>query len=282
MLKTLAIALSLSYLSAQSSAEVKSWSEPAEPLHIAGPIYYVGTHGLGVYLITSPAGHILLDGALPRSAPLIEASIRKLGFKPEDIKFLLISQAHIDHVGTLADFKNLTHATIAAMAPDVGLLQSGGKTDYVFAKNADMHFKPVAVDRILKDGDTIDLGGVRLTARLTPGHTRGCTTWTTTIQEGGRSYQVVFPGSTSVNPGTRLVKNPSYPGIAADYRHSLEVLASLKPDIFLAAHPGFFDFDAKRARAPKEGVQAFVDPEGYRRRIESQKAAFEALIAKEK
>ena len=123
--------------------------------------------------------------------------------------------------------------------------------------------------------------GKELTARRTPGHTRGTTTWTTTVEDGGQSYRVVFAGSTSVNPGTKLVKSPSYPGIADDYRRSFRLLESLKPDIFLGAHVGFFDMDAKRARAATEGVRAWVDPEGFKRHLADSKSAFEALVAKE-
>jgi metallo-beta-lactamase class B len=261
--------------------EFGDWLEPTDPLHIAGPIHYVGTRGIGVYLITTPAGHILLDGGMPGTAPLVEASIRKLGFKPEDIRLLLVSHAHFDHVGSLAALKKLTGASIEAMAGDDELLKSGGKTDYVFADNPRLHFEPVTVDRVLKDGDVVTLGGITLTARHTAGHTRGNTTWMTTIEESGSSYKVVFAGSATVNPGTRLVRNPSYPGILEDYRHSLDLLETLKPDIFLAGHGVFFDFEGKRGRAAQEGVKAWIDPEGYRRRVAIQREAFEALVAKE-
>jgi metallo-beta-lactamase class B len=259
----------------------KEWYEPVDPLRIVGPIHYVGTRDLGVYLITTPAGHILLDGAMPGSAALIEASIRKLGFKPEEIRVLLISQAHVDHVGTLAHFRKLCGGQVAVMEGDVALLKSGGALDYVFAKQPDFQFAGVATDRVLRDGDTVSLGGVELTARWTPGHTRGTTTWITTVEDAGRSYRVVFPGSTSVNPGTKLVHAPSYPGIADDYRRSIAWLETLQPDIFLAAHGGFFDFAGKRTRARTEGVRAWVDPEGYRQRIAKQKSAFEELVARE-
>jgi len=262
-------------------AEFRDWLAPTEPLHIAGPIHYVGTRGIGVYLITTPEGHILLDGGMPGAAPLVEASIRKLGFKPEDVRFILVSHAHFDHVGSLAALKKITGARVAAMAGDDDLLKSGGKTDYVFAGNPRLHFEPVTVDQVLKDGDTVTLGGVTLTGRHTPGHTRGNATWLMTIEEGGTSYPVIFMGSTTVNPGTRLVRNPSYPGIVADYRRSLDLLDSLQPTIFLAGHGSMFDFEAKRERAAREGVKAWVDPDGYRRRLASQRETFEALVAKE-
>ena len=255
--------------------------EPAEPLKIVGPIHFVGTRDLGVYLVATKAGHVLIDGAMPISAPLIEASIRKLGFKPEEIRVLLITQAHVDHVGTLAHFKKLASAQVAVMSPDDELVKSGGKTDYLFAGDERFRFEPVAADRVLKDGDVVELGGVKLTARLTPGHTRGTTTWTTTVEDGGQSYRVVLAGSTSVNPGTKLVKAPSYPGIADDYRRSFRLLESLKPDIFLGAHVGVFDMDAKRPRVASAGAKAWVDPEGYARYLAKSKEAFEALVAKE-
>lgn len=264
------------------SALVKSWLAPAEPMHIVGPINFVGTEGLGVFLITTPAGHILLGGGMPGSAATIAASIRKRGYKPEDIKILLSNHAHIDHVGTLADFKKLTGATVATMDRDVDLLASGGKIDYLFAKNPRLHFPPVTTDRVLKDGDIVELGGVKLTARLTAGHTPGCTSFITTIQDGMRSYHVVFADGTSVNEGTRFVNNPSYPGVLDDYRHTFTNLESLKPDIFLSYHVDEFDLSAKRVRAATEGVQAFVDPAGYKRLVAERKAKFEQLVVEEK
>jgi len=264
------------------AVDVKSWIQPTEPFHIAGPIYYVGTRGLSVFLITTSNGDILLGGAVPGTAPLVEASIRKLGFKPEDIRILLLNHAHFDHAGTLADFKKLTGAKVEVMQADVELLKSGGNIDYLFAKDTKLHFPPVTTDKVLKDGATVSLGGVALTAHATPGHTPGCTTWVTTVAEGGHSYAVVFADGTSINPGTHLVKNPSYPGIADDYRHTFNVLESLHPDIFLSYHAEAFDLEGKSARAATEGVQAWVDPQGYRSFVAERKARFEEEVAKEK
>jgi metallo-beta-lactamase class B len=263
------------------TADRKAWTESVEPFHIVGPIYYVGTRGLGIYLITTPAGHMLLNGGMSGSAPLIETSIRKLGYKPEEVKTLLISHAHMDHVGTLSDIKKLTRGQVEVISAEVELLESGGATDYLFAKDPKMHFAGVRADHVLKDGDTVSLGGVQLTARLTPGHTRGTTTWMTTVEDAGRSYVVVFPDGTTVNPGTHLVRNPSYPGITADYRRTLAFLATLHPDIYLAYHSEFFDPTGKRERAASEGVKAWVDPNGYARWIAEQTANFEKLVAQE-
>jgi metallo-beta-lactamase class B len=259
----------------------RAFFEPAEPLKIVGPIHFVGTKDLGIYLIATKAGHVLIDGAMPTSAPLIEASIRRLGFKPEEIRLLLITQGHVDHVGTLAYFKKLSGAQVALMSPDDELVKSGGKADFLFGADERFRFEPVTADRVLKDGDVVELGGVKLTARHTPGHTRGTTSWITTVEDSGQSYRVVFPGSTSVNPGTRLVRNPSYPGIADDYRRSFHLLESLKPDIYLGAHAGVFDLDAKRPRAASEGAKAWVDPAGYASYLAKSRETFEGLVAKE-
>jgi metallo-beta-lactamase class B len=257
------------------------WFEPVDPMRIVGPIHYVGTRGLGVFLITTPAGHILLGGAMPSSAPRIEASVRKLGYDPADIRLLLFGHAHVDHVGTLAYFRMRTGARVAVLTSEKELLESGGKTDYLYSNRPAFHFEPVHVDRELRDGDTVSLGGVTLRARWTPGHTRGTTTWTATVAEGGRGYEVVFLDGTGVNPGTRLVVDPSYRGIADDYRRTFGVLESLKPDVFLAYHAEFFDFDGKRARAAAEGAAAFVDPEGYRRGVAEAKAEFLRKLERE-
>ena len=257
------------------------WTTPVTPFTIAAPIHYVGTQDLAVYLITTPAGHILIDGAVPSMAGEIEKSIRTLGFKPEDIKILLTTQAHFDHVGTIAYFQSLSKASVRIMQGDERLIADGGRSDYLFAKQADTHYEPAKVDVVLKDGDTVSLGGVTLTALRTPGHTPGCATYTMSVTDKGKAYAVVFPGSTTVNPGTRLVKNASYPGIADDYRRTFDRLAGLKPDIYLAAHASAFDLEGKRARLKTEGVAAFVDPEGYRRLHAQKREAFEALVKAE-
>jgi metallo-beta-lactamase class B len=266
---------------AAAADRANPWTTPVVPFTIVAPIHYVGTQDLAVYLITTPAGHILIDGAVPSMAGEIEKSIRALGFKPEDIKILLTTQAHFDHVGTLAHLQKLSKASVRIMQGDERLIADGGRSDYLFANQADTRYEPVKVDVVLKDGDTIALGGVTLTALRTPGHTPGCATYTMSVTDKGRTYAVVFPGSTTVNPGTRLVKNPSYPGIADDYRRTFDRLAGLKPDIYLAAHASAFDLEGKRARLKTEGVAAFVDPVGYRRLHAQKREAFEALVEAE-
>jgi metallo-beta-lactamase class B len=261
--------------------ETLKWHVPAEPVKIAGPLYSVGTRGLGAWLIATREGLIVLNTGMPGSGPLIEASIRKLGMDPEEIEILLTCHAHVDHAGGLAYLQKLSGARVAMMAEEAPLMESGGKLDFRYGGIPAFAFEPVKVGQRLHDGDAIALGGVTLTARRTPGHTKGSTTYVMDVVEGAETYTVVFPDGTSVNPGYRLVKNPSYPGIADDYRRTFQVLDSLAPDIWLAPHPEVFDFEGKRARATTEGVAAWVDPDGYRRFVAATRAKFEAALEAE-
>jgi metallo-beta-lactamase class B len=266
---------------AELTAALKSWVEPAEPARIVGPIYFVGTKGLASYLLTTKKGLILLDGAMPGSAKDVEASIRKLGFKPEEIRLLLITHAHIDHAGTTAYFKKLSKAKAVVMDRDSVALASGGRTDFQYGGRPAFYFPPVKPDKELTDGQTVKLGDITMTARLGAGHTRGATTWITTVEDGGRKYKVVFPCCTSINPGYQLTVDPSYAGIADDYLRTLAMLESLQPDIWLPAHTEVFGFEEKRARSASEGVQAWVDPDGYRRWVADGKKTFDAAVAAE-
>jgi metallo-beta-lactamase class B len=255
------------------------WEEPEEPVQIVGPIHFVGTKGLGVFLFTTPEGHILMNTGMPSSGPMIEESITKLGFKPEDIKVMINAHAHIDHAGAYAYLKEKYGAEMAVMREDVPAMESGDKGDFKYAD--DFVYPAVKVDRVLRDGDTVRLGDVLLTAYLTPGHTRGATTWVANLVVDGKAYVVVFPDGSGFNPGYRLVKDPSYLGIADDYRRTHHMLEMLKPDIWLAQHNEYYDLAGKRERAKAEGVAAWVDPEGYRRFIAGKKRAFEDEVDKE-
>lgn len=291
MITFIAVLVALASFTATQSSQPKpaapqldtsGWDKYEAPFRLAGPIYYVGTQELAAFLVSSPQGHILIDGGTPRGAAVIEKSIREIGFKPEDIRILLTTQAHFDHVGTHAHFKKLSGAMMQAMTGDEALLRDGGKSDYLFGGSPENSFPRVPVDRVLKDGDIVTIGGTRITARHTPGHTPGSATYEMTVNEGGRDYKVVFAASTTVNPGTRLVKNPSYPTILADFRKAFQVLESLQPDIFVSGHASFFNLKAKRAKmTPDNPAAAFVDPQGYRTLLAEKKKAFEALVAKE-
>jgi metallo-beta-lactamase class B len=262
---------------AQKDPTSRSWNQPVAPFRIAGNLYYVGASDITSFLIATPAGHILIDGGFEETAPLIRDSVKKLGFKLEDVKLLLNNHSHFDHAGGLAALKKLTGAKLVASAGDAPILARGGKDDYLFGD--EMSYPPVQVDRIVQDGDTVALGGTALTAHLTPGHTPGTTTWTMTVEDGGKRYAVVFAGSTSVLPKVNLKNNPQYPAIAADYAHTFEVLKKLPCDIFLSSHGSFFDLQGKAERLRRgEAPNPFIDPQGYRAWVERNEAAFRKAL----
>jgi metallo-beta-lactamase class B len=252
------------------------WEEPTEALKIVGPLYFVGMKGLSSWLFATPEGHILLNTGMPSSGPMIVESIRKLGFKAEDIKIIINGHAHSDHAGAFTYMKQMSGAQIAIMKEDVQAIEDGGKDDFHYGADWQiMGFPPVKVDYVLRHGDTARLGEVLLTAFHTPGHTRGSTTWVTQLVDGGRAYTVMFPDGGGFNPGYRVAKDPSYPGINDDYRRTLHTWEMLKPDIWAGHHTEYFNLEGKRKRAETEGVNAWVDPEGYRRFVAGKHRAFE-------
>ncbi len=253
------------------------WNQPLPPYRIISNLYYVGTNYLASFLITTPQGDILINPDYEQSVPLIQASVEKLGFRFSDIKIILISHAHDDHAAGCALAKKLTGAKLMVMDADVAEIESGGANDFQYRQ----HWTAVKVDRILHDGDKVQLGAITLTARLTPGHTKGCTTWTTDISDGGRVYHVVIVGSPNVNPGYKLVGNKRYPQIAADYEKTFRVLASLPCDIFLGAHGVYYDMDDKLKRFRAGERNPFIDPEGYRAYVAERKQAFESELAEQ-
>jgi metallo-beta-lactamase class B len=202
-MKSNALPLVIAFLSAcmvsRAVAQAPAiWTEPFPPHKIAGNLYYVGSRDLASYLITTNEGHILINSSLEESVPLIRASVEKLGFKFSDVKVLLISHAHSDHCAGSAEIKKLTGATYMVMEGDVPAVESGGAPK----KLADfLQFPPAKVDRVLKDGDEVRLGDAVLVAHLTPGHTRGCTTWTMQVRDSGKLLNAVIIGSPNVNPG---------------------------------------------------------------------------------
>ncbi|RYY98098.1 MAG: subclass B3 metallo-beta-lactamase [Alphaproteobacteria bacterium] len=253
-----------------------NWNKPTEPFHIAGNIYYVGTEGLGAYLFTGPKGHVLLDGATPQGAPVIEANIAKLGFKLSDVKILLNSHAHFDHSGGLAQLKKDTGATLAVMEGDVSAVEGGF---YLGSEsNKAMGAPPVKVDRVLKDGDKVTLEGIELTANLTPGHSKGCTSWGAKTTEAGKTYDVLVFCSATV-AANRITPPLQYEGIVEDYRATFKKVKAMKADIPLAPHPEFFDMLEKNEKAKAAKSQAaFVDPGALGELIAKLEADFEKTL----
>ncbi len=244
-------------------------SKPFPAHKIIGNIYFVGPQVLGSFLISTPAGLILINSDFEATVPVIRASVEKLGFKFTDIKIVLGSHAHADHMEGDALVQELTGAKVMAMEQDVQALQAmrpGGK--------------PHPIDRILHDGDQVTLGGTTLVAHLTPGHTKGCTTWTMTVEEGGKSYHVVIVGSAGVNPGVKLVNNADYPQIADDYARTFKVLRSLPCDIPLGSHPPMYGMEAKYAKLGK-GPNPFIDPDGYKEELAINENVFRRTLAQQ-
>jgi metallo-beta-lactamase class B len=269
-------------LSSTATAQSPDWTEPFPAFHIAGNLYYVGSKGLATYLIATPAGHILINSDLEANVPMIRTSVEKLGFKFSDIKVLLISHAHWDHDAGSAMIKQLTGAKYMVMDADVPVVESGGKEDFQYGNTPTSLYPATKVDRVLQDGDEVKLGDAVLVAHLTPGHTKGCTTWTMKVKEGGKEYNVAIVGSPNVNPGYKLVDNAKYPQIASDYERMFRVLRSLPADIFLGAHGAYFGMEAKYARLRDGATSPFVDPEGYKKFVADKEQEFRAELAKQR
>ena len=267
------------HASAQNDPE---WTTPFPPFRIAGNLYYVGSKRLASYLITTPQGNILINSDLEANVPMIRASIEKLGFPFKDTRILLISHAHFDHDAGSAKIKELTGAAYMVMDADVPVVESGGKADFQYGNRPEFLYPPVKVDLVLHDGDQVSLGGTVLDAHFTPGHTKGCTTWTMKVTEGGKTYDVVIVGGPYVNPGYKLVHNPAYPGIAEDYERMWRVLKSLPCDIFLGAHGSYFDLEEKYARSKETGANPFIDPAGYKKFVAEAEQEFRTKLAIQK
>lgn len=264
----------------QSAAASAAWNRPIEPFRIVGNLYYVGASDVSAYLLTTSEGHILIDSGLAETVPLIEANLKKLGFRLEDIRLLLISHGHFDHVGGMAELKSRTKAKLLTNPAEKALLMRGGKGDFAFQDR--YPYAPVVPDGEVSDGEEVRLGGVVLKAHFTPGHTKGSTSWTTTITEGGRAYKVVIAASLSA-PGYQLIDNPDYPSIVADYEASIAKLRALPCDIFLSLHSWDFGLHAKIAARAKNGaVNPFVDPVDYVRFLEKSETNLQKQIEEQR
>jgi metallo-beta-lactamase class B len=239
------------------------WHRPFPAFKIAGNLYYVGTADLAVYLVHTPQGNILINSDFVEDVPLIRASIEQLGFRYKDTKIVLISHAHGDHDAATGLLKRDTDANLMVMDADVPEEESKAPG------------RPGAhVDRVLHDRDTVELGGSKLTAHLTPGHTKGCTTWTMQVEDGGRTLNAVIIGSPNVNPGYILVGNKNYPQIAQDYVKTFATLKSLPCDLFLGAHGAYFGLKAKYEKFKAGSPNPFIDPDGYKAYVAEKEAEF--------
>jgi len=276
------LALPLLVLSCGGAVAVQSkadWTTPIAPFRIAEGLYYVGSKDLASYLVVTSQGNILINSSLESSPALIRSSTEQLGFKYSDTKILLISHAHWDHDAGSARVIRETGAKYMVMDGDVPVVESGGALDFAYA---DSPYPKAKVDRVLHDGDEVKLGNAVLVAHKTPGHTRGCTTWTMKVKQNDKTLNAVIVGSWNVNDEFRLVDKPqqpaSYPGIADDYRKTFVLLKKLPCDIFLGAHGDYFNMVEKLAKAANAGESVWIDPEGYQAAVAEHERTFEAKL----
>lgn len=257
-------------------------NKPAAPFRIADNLYYVGSSDISSYLVTTPAGHFLIDAGYTSTVPIIEANIATLGFTLGDVRILLNTQAHFDHAGGFAEMKKRTGASLMVSAADADVIERGGTRDFSLGDTAT--FPAATVDRRLKDGDTVPLGGTTLTAHLTPGHTMGCTTWTFDAHDRGRTLHVVDLCGLSILENTRVGGMPAYPGITKDYERTFETLRKLPIDIFIGAHANYYNGREKAARAKADlaAPNPFVDPEGFRKMVDGAEQRFRERLAAER
>lgn len=258
---------------------IVKWNTPTEPFTIIGNIHYVGTNGLASYLITTPQGHILIDTGLPEANPQIKASIAKLGFKVADIKYLLNTHAHLDHTGGLADFRQTTGAKMIAGERDKPLLEGG----YYPGRKEEtaLDFPPIKVDRTVKNGDTITLGGTTITAHATPGHSPGCTSWSLNVMDGTAKRSVIVFCSASVALNRLVGKNATHPGIVDDYRKTFAWAKTAKFDVLLAPHPEMYGMQEKRQKIVAGAPNPFVDPGAFNVYLATMEKAFNEGLAKQ-
>jgi metallo-beta-lactamase class B len=278
-----ALAMLLSFAAFGASAQQNAeWRQPFPAFKLIGNVYWVGTYDLSTYLITTDAGHILINTGFAETVPEIKKGVEQLGFDFDDVEILTATHAHFDHVAGLAELKRLTGARLMMSEADAVLLEDGGKSDFRFGDDPATNFEPVQVDRRLKDQDTIALGGVTVTAHHHPGHTKGATSFTLTVREGGRDYRLVIANMGSINPGVTVRGMPKYPTIGDDYARTFAAQKALPVDVFLASHASQFGMHAKYKPGDAYDAERFVDPEGYRAAVERLETIYREQLARER
>jgi metallo-beta-lactamase class B len=266
-------------LKAQGNPE---WTRPFPAFKLIGNIHWVGTYDLSTYLITTPEGHILINTGVGDTAQKIKAGVEQLGFKMSDVRMLTATHGHYDHVAGMAELKKMTNAALVISAPDKELLESGGKADFRWGDAPEARFEPVKVDRTVRDGETITLGGTTLTAHLHPGHTKGATSFTTDVRENGRTYRVIIANMGSINPGVTVTGMPKYPGIMQDYANTFASQKAMKIDVWFASHASQFNMHEKYKPGDAYNSDRFVDPAGFLAAVQRLEKVYVDQVAKER
>lgn len=256
-------------------------NRPVRPFRIIGNVFYVGTNDSTSFLIVTSAGLILVDTAFEESVPMIHKNIETLGYQLTDVKIILSGHAHFDHVAGHQTMKELTGAMIYATAPDALILGSGGLKG--FFPFAEYNYRPVTVDKIIKSGDRVKLGNVSMRSHMLPGHTEGNTAWSLTADDNGKKYTVLIAPSMSVNAGVKLVNNKEWAGVTDAYISSFKKLRTLKCDVFLSSHAGFFDFEGKiKKLAAGVRPNPFIDRTGFISYVDRMETAFKAELKRQR
>lgn len=254
----------------------KEWTQDYPPFRIAGNLYYVGTYELAAYLIATPQGHILINTGVDDSAPLIRRHLETLGFKFSDIKILLATHAHFDHVGAMAAIRKQTGAQMMINEKDADVLADGGFSDY--ALGGKISFRPLKADRLLHDHDTVKLGGMEIVMLHHPGHTKGSSSFLFDVKDEQRTYRVLIANMPSVLEETKLAGMPGYPDVAKDYAYTLSAMKGLRFDIWLSSHAGQFNLHKKHKPGDPYNPEAFNDRPGYDEAVEELEEAYEKRL----
>jgi metallo-beta-lactamase class B len=258
------------------------WTRPFPPFRIIGNLYWVGSYDLATYLVTTSQGNILINTGIGDTAKQIKASVEKLGFKLSDTKILTATHGHWDHVAGLAELKRMTGARLIVSEPDQDLFESGGKADFRFGDTPSARFEAVKVDGTFKDNDTIALGETVLTAHHHPGHTKGATSFTLNVPDGGKTYRVVIANMGSINPGVTVSGMPKYPNIGDDYARTFRAQKDMQIDVWLASHASQFKLHEKYKPGDPFNPDRFVDPQGFKAAVEALEKTYREQLEKER
>jgi metallo-beta-lactamase class B len=286
--KLILITISLFFLSSLAVAQKVTepannpveWSKPYPPFRIAGNLFYVGTADLACYLITTPSGHILINTGLAGSASLIESSIKTLGFNFKDVKILLTTQAHFDHMGAMASIKKLTGAKMMVDAKDAQVMADGGSSDYALGSYG-RSYEPLKADRLLQDHDIIKLGTMQVTMLHHPGHTKGSCSFLFDVKDKTKSYKVLIANLPSIVTSKNFSKIPAYPDVAKDYAYTLNIMKKISFDIWLSSHASQFDLAKKHKPGDPYNPTAFIDRKGYDKAINDLQKQFSDRLKQE-
>ena len=275
---SIALLLSLTALNAQAQRE--AWTTPLPGFRVIGNLYGVGTYDLSVFLITSDAGHILINTGLEDSTAMIRENIESLGYRLEDVRILLQMQAHWDHTAALAEIKEIADAEMWATAKDARVLEDGGFSDPHFGGR--QSFKPVSVDKIIREGDVVELGDIRLQVYEHPGHTEGSSSYSMVVNENGRDYNVLIANMGTINPGKQLEVEPTYPGVSEDFASTYRRQKAMEVDVWVAAHGSQYGLHDKWQPDQAYDPDTFVDPDGFVAAVERLERIYQEQLAQER